>query len=61
VRNKKTKQIITTIDKLVFVNLGDDGKPLAHHKTMDTPPVDSAPYEHNRGRVPPEAFDRLKV
>ena len=51
VRNKKTKQIITTINKLVFVNLGNDGKPAPHHKSMDALLVDSTPYEHNRGRT----------
>jgi acyl-CoA thioesterase YciA len=34
VRNKKTKQVITKIDKMVFVNLGDDGKPTPHGKVI---------------------------
>jgi acyl-CoA hydrolase len=50
VRNKKTKQIITTIDKLVFVNLDADGKPSPHNKSISNKPVDSTPYNHNRGR-----------
>lgn len=33
VRNKLTREPILTIDKLVFVNLGEDGKPAAHGKT----------------------------
>jgi acyl-CoA thioesterase YciA len=33
VRNKRTEQSITSVDKIVFVNLGDDGKPAAHGKT----------------------------
>ena len=35
VRNKKTKQVITTIDSLVFVNLGDNGKPTPHGKVLE--------------------------
>ncbi len=33
VRNKLTRQPILTIDKLVFVNLGEDGLPVPHGKT----------------------------
>lgn len=33
VRNKLTREPILTIDKLVFVNLGEDGNPAAHGKT----------------------------
>lgn len=33
VRNKITRQQIITIDQIVMVNMGQDGKPLAHHKT----------------------------
>ena len=33
VRNKMTRQDILTIDKIVMVNLGADGKPAAHGKT----------------------------
>jgi acyl-CoA hydrolase len=33
VRNKRTEQSITSVDKIVFVNLGDNGKPAAHGKT----------------------------
>lgn len=33
VRNKLTRQDILTIDKIVMVNLGADGKPAAHGKT----------------------------
>lgn len=36
VRNKLTREPILTIDKLVFVNLGEDGKPLLHGKTEVT-------------------------
>ena len=30
VRNKRTEQIITSVDEIVFVNLGPDGKPTPH-------------------------------
>lgn len=33
VRNLITKNVILSIDKLVFVLLGEDGKPAAHGKT----------------------------
>ena len=33
VRNKRTEQSITSVDKITFVNLGDDGKPQEHGKT----------------------------
>ena len=33
VRNKITKKSILTIDKIVFVNMNDDGEPSAHGKT----------------------------
>jgi acyl-CoA hydrolase len=33
VRNKITRQRILTIDKIVFVNMGEDGKPVPHGKT----------------------------
>lgn len=33
VRNKITRQQILTIDKMVFVNLDKDGKPMPHGKT----------------------------
>jgi acyl-CoA hydrolase len=33
VRNKKTKQSIIKIDKIVFVLLDEDGRPKAHNKT----------------------------
>lgn len=36
VRNKLTREPILSIDKLVFVNLGEDGKPLPHGKTEVT-------------------------
>jgi len=34
-RNKMTKEEIISIDKIVFVLLGDDGKPAPHGKTME--------------------------
>ncbi len=34
VRNKITRKSILTIDKLVFVNVDDDGNPLPHGKTQ---------------------------
>ncbi|HEY1029226.1 MAG TPA: hotdog domain-containing protein [Pseudomonas sp.] len=36
VRNKVTRKSILTIDKLVFVNLGEDGLPAPHGKTAIT-------------------------
>ncbi|MGY3053457.1 acyl-CoA hydrolase [Pedobacter sp. UYEF25] len=33
VRNKITKKSILTIDKIVFVNMNDNGEPSAHGKT----------------------------
>lgn len=34
VRNKLTRQPILTIDRIVFVNLNEEGKPAAHGKTQ---------------------------
>lgn len=36
VRNKMTRETILTIDRIVFVNLGEDGKPAPHGKTEVT-------------------------
>ncbi len=36
VRNKITRKSILTIDKMVFVNLGEDGQPAPHGKTEIT-------------------------
>lgn len=33
VRNKLTREAILSIDKMIFVNLGEDGKPMPHGKT----------------------------
>lgn len=33
-RNKNTKQVILSIDKIVFVLLDDEGKPVAHGKVF---------------------------
>ena len=33
VRNKMTRETILTVDKLIMVNLGEDGKPVPHGKT----------------------------
>lgn len=33
VRNKRTEQSITSVDKIVFVNLGNDGKPEEHGRS----------------------------
>ena len=35
-RNKITRKSILTIDKMVFVNMGEDGKPAPHGKTEIT-------------------------
>ena len=32
VRNKRTEETITSVDAIVFVNLGEDGKPSPHNK-----------------------------
>ena len=45
VRNKLTREPILTIDKLVFVNLGPDGKPAPHRKTEITYVKDRLPGE----------------
>jgi|TARA_B110000263_G_C15276444_1_gene496096 acyl-CoA thioesterase YciA len=34
VRNKKTSKTITSVEEIVFVNLGPNGKPAAHGKTL---------------------------
>ena len=34
VRNKMTRETIITVDNIIMVNLGDDGKPVAHGKTQ---------------------------
>tara|TARA_R110000796_G_scaffold88850_6_gene192017 strand:- start:90837 stop:91232 length:396 start_codon:yes stop_codon:yes gene_type:complete len=33
VRNKMTHETIVTVDNIIMVNLGDDGKPKLHNKT----------------------------
>lgn len=33
VRNKMTREPIISVDNIIMVNLGEDGKPLAHGKT----------------------------
>lgn len=33
VRNKMTRETIITVDRIVLVNIGDDGRPAAHGKT----------------------------
>ncbi len=33
VRNKMTHETIVTVDNIIMVNLGEDGKPVAHGKT----------------------------
>jgi acyl-CoA thioesterase YciA len=32
-RNKMTRETILTVDNIIMVNLGDDGKPMNHNKT----------------------------
>lgn len=34
-RNKNTKQVILSIEKIVFVLLDDEGRPVPHGKTME--------------------------
>ena len=33
VRNKMTRELIITVDNIIMVNLGEDGKPAPHGKT----------------------------
>ena len=33
VRNKMTRETIVTVDHIIMVNLGENGKPVAHGKT----------------------------
>lgn len=33
-RNKRTRETILTVDNIIMVNLGDDGKPMPHGKTQ---------------------------
>ncbi len=33
VRNKMTRELIITVDNIIMVNMGDDGKPTPHGKT----------------------------
>ncbi|EDM44025.1 long-chain acyl-CoA thioester hydrolase family protein [unidentified eubacterium SCB49] len=33
VRNKMTREVIITVDTIIMVSLGDNGKPIAHGKT----------------------------
>ena len=50
VRNMFTRQSILTIEKIVFVNLGEDGKPAPHGYTEIT---------YSRDRVPRQHLDRM--
>ncbi|MET1035481.1 acyl-CoA thioesterase [Arthrobacter halodurans] len=50
VRNMFTRQSILTIDKIVFVNLGEDGLPAPHGYTEIT---------YDRDRVPRQHLDRF--
>ena len=43
VRNMITRELILSIDKIVFVNLGEDGKPAPHGYTQIT---------YDRDRIP---------
>lgn len=38
IRNKVTKATIVSIDRIVFVNMGDDGRPAEHGFSKDTLP-----------------------
>lgn len=53
VRNMFTRQSILTIEKLVFVNLGDDGQPAPHGYTEITYTRDRVPREHVQVEAPP--------
>jgi len=43
VRNKITRKSILTVDKLVFVNLDENGEPAPHGKTEITPAEQASP------------------
>lgn len=49
VRNKMTQQTIITIDKIIFVSLDEDGKPVRHNKTQ-------VEYVKNRLKSEDDAF-----
>ncbi|MDQ0736482.1 acyl-CoA thioesterase [Arthrobacter agilis] len=49
VRNMITRQTILKIDEIVFVNLGDDGKPTPHGYHAITYERDRIPTEHLDG------------
>ncbi|PWJ55691.1 Acyl-CoA hydrolase [Quadrisphaera granulorum] len=55
VRNMVTREEIVTIDEIVFVNLGDDGRPAPHGYTEVTYARDRVP----RHRMPAAAFPRV--
>lgn len=46
VRNMITRRTILTIDKIVFVNIGDDGRPTPHGYSSITYNRDRMPTEH---------------
>ena len=46
VRNMFTRQSILTIEKIVFVNMGEDGKPAPHGYSEITYDRDRIPAEH---------------
>ncbi|MBC3763854.1 acyl-CoA thioesterase [Quadrisphaera oryzae] len=54
VRNMVTREEIVTIDQIVFVNLGDDGRPAPHGYTEVTYARDRVP----RHRMPVAGFPR---
>ncbi len=43
VRNKITRKSIVTVEKMVFINLDENGEPAPHGKTTITPAQDASP------------------
>lgn len=54
VRNMFTRQSILTIEKIVFVNMGEDGLPAPHGYTEITYDRDRIPGEHLKIKHPEE-------
>ena len=54
VRNMITRQSILTIEKIIFVNMGEDGKPTPHGYSEITYDRDRIPGEHLKIKHPEE-------
>jgi len=56
-RNKMTRETIVTVDNIILVNLGEDGKPLAHGKTKIEYVKDRLANEQ---KIQEEAINKMK-